>query len=163
MQVSPTREEFLRLSGQGNVIPVRADLLADLETPVSAYAKLRGNGPAFLLESVEGGEHVSRYSFIGCNPRKILSARPGAADPLAELQKELAGYRPVSVPGLPPFTGGAGGYPGHEVIHNGEPTGPPPAPRQLRVAPMWVLPFRPAPAFCRRPHTHAPLRQPPPR
>jgi hypothetical protein len=55
MQVVPTREEFLRLSRQGNVVPVRADLLADLETPVSAYAKLRGPGPAFLLESVEGG------------------------------------------------------------------------------------------------------------
>src|SRR5258708_19522298 len=103
MQVSPTREEFLRLSGQGNVIPVRADLLADLETPVSAYAKLRGNGPAFLLESVEGGEHVSRYSFIGCNPRKILSARPGAADPLPQFQKNPPPSPPPPSPPLPPF------------------------------------------------------------
>ena len=60
MQVVPSREEFLQLSRQGNVVPVRADLLADLETPVSAYAKLRGQGPAFLLESVEGGDNVSR-------------------------------------------------------------------------------------------------------
>src|SRR4051812_7652560 len=110
MQVAPTREEFLRLSRLGNVIPVRADLLADLETPVSAYAKLRGAGPAFLLESVEGGENVSRYSFIGCNPRRVIQAMPGAADPLAALQEELATYRPVDVPGLPPFTGGAVGY-----------------------------------------------------
>ncbi|HKB57840.1 MAG TPA: anthranilate synthase component I [Lacunisphaera sp.] len=139
MQVSPPREEFLRLSRQGNVVPVRADLLADLETPVSAYAKLRGNGPAFLLESVEGGEHVSRYSFIGCNPRKILSARPGAADPLAELQKELAGYRPVSVPGLPPFTGGAVGYLGYEFIHSVEPTVPLAARDELGVPMMWFM------------------------
>src|SRR5258708_1511670 len=157
MQVSPPREEFLRLIRQGNVVPVRADLLADFETPVSAYAKLRGNGPAFLLESVEGGEHVSRYSFIGCNPRKILSARPGAADPLAELQKELAGYRPVSVPGLPPFTGGAGGYLGYEFIHNVEPTVPLAPRAQLRVPLMWVLLFESGPALFRPHPTPRPL------
>ena len=124
MQVVPSREEFLRLSRQGNVVPVRADLLADLETPVSAYAKLRGAGPAFLLESVEGGENVSRYSFIGCNPRKIFQAKPGEADPLAALQQELANHRPVAVPGLPPFTGGAVGYLGYEFIHSVEQTVP---------------------------------------
>ncbi|MSU46597.1 MAG: anthranilate synthase component I [Lacunisphaera sp.] len=139
MQVFPTREEFLRLCRQGNVVPVRTDLLADLETPVSAYAKLRGSGPAFLLESVEGGEHVSRYSFIGCNPRKILSAKPGAPDPLAELQKELAGYRPVSVPGLPPFTGGAVGYLGYEFIHSVEKSVPLAARDELGVPMMWFM------------------------
>jgi anthranilate synthase component 1 len=139
MQVSPTREEFLRLSRQGNVVPVRADLLADLETPVSAYAKLRGNGPAFLLESVEGGEHVSRYSFIGCNPRKILRAQPGDADPLATLQRELAGFRPVSVPGLPPFTGGAVGYLGYEFIHSVEKTVPLAGRDELQVPMMWFM------------------------
>ena len=140
MQVAPTREEFLRLSQQGNVIPVRSDLLADLETPVTAYAKLRGNGPAFLLESVEGGEHVSRYSFIGCNPRKVLRAEPGAADPLADLQKELADYRPVAVPGLPPFTGGAVGYLGYEFIHSVEKTVPLAARDELGVPMMWFMP-----------------------
>lgn len=139
MQVSPTREEFLRLSKQGNVVPVRTDLLADLETPVSAYAKLRGNGPAFLLESVEGGENVSRYSFIGCNPRKILRAEPGDADPLARLQKELANYKPVKVPGLPPFTGGAVGYLGYEYIHSVEPSVPLAARNELGVPMMWFM------------------------
>ncbi len=139
MQVVPTREEFLRLSRQGNVVPVRADLLADLETPVSAYAKLRGHGPAFLLESVEGGENVSRYSFIGCNPRKILRAAPGAADPLAALQEELAKYRPVSVPGLPPFTGGAVGYLGYEFIHSVEKSVPLAARDELGVPMMWFM------------------------
>src|SRR5512140_687754 len=137
MQVTPTREEFLRLSRLGKVVPVRADLLADLETPVSAYAKLRGTGPAFLLESVEGGENVSRYSFIGCNPRRIFQARPGEADPLDALQRELAHYRPVSVPGLPPFTGGAVGYLGYEFIHSVERTVPIAARDELQVPMMW--------------------------
>jgi anthranilate synthase component 1 len=139
MQVVPTREEFLRLSRQGNVIPVRADLLADLETPVSAYAKLRGNGPAFLLESVEGGENVSRYSFIGCNPRRIFRAQPGEADPLAVLQQELAQFKPVAVPGLPPFTGGAVGYLGYEFIHSVEKTVPVAAQDELGVPMMWFM------------------------
>jgi anthranilate synthase component 1 len=139
MQVVPSREEFLRLSRQGNVVPVRADLLADLETPVSAYAKLRGTGPAFLLESVEGGENVSRYSFIGCNPRKIFRAQAGEADPLAALQAELANHRPVSVPGLPPFTGGAVGYLGYEFIHSVEQTVPPAAQDELGVPMMWFM------------------------
>ncbi len=139
MQVSPSREDFLRLSREGNVIPVCTDLLADLETPVSAYAKLRGPGPAFLLESVEGGENVSRYSFIGCNPRKIFSAPPGAADPLAALEKELALHRPVNLPGLPPFTGGAVGYLGYEFIHSVEPTVPLAARDELGVPMMWFM------------------------
>ncbi len=139
MQVSPTREEFLRLSREGNVIPVRTDLLADLETPVSAYAKLRGPGPAFLLESVEGGENVSRYSFIGCNPRKILRAQPGGPDPLETLQQELAQYRPVSVPGLPPFTGGAVGYLGYEYVSSFEKTVPLAARDELGVPMMWFM------------------------
>ena len=139
MQVTPTREEFLRLSRQGNVVPVRADLLADLETPVSAYAKLRGTGPAFLLESVEGGENVSRYSFIGCNPRRIFRAEPGDPDPLGALERELARYRPVPVPGLPPFTGGAVGYLGYEFIHSVEPTVPLAARDELAVPMMWFM------------------------
>ena len=139
MQFSPSREAFQQLSRKGNVIPVCTDLLADLETPVSAFAKLRGSGPAFLLESVEGGENVSRYSFIGCNPRKIISARPGEGDPLKLLETELAGYRPVEVPGLPPFTGGAVGYLGYEFIHSVEPTVPLAAKDELGVPVMWFM------------------------
>ncbi len=139
MQVTPSRDAFLELSRKGNVIPVCADLLADLETPVSAYAKLRGAGPAFLLESVEGGENVSRYSFIGCNPRKILSAVAGEGDPLKLLEAELAGYKPVAVPGLPPFTGGAVGYLGYEFIHGVEKTVPLAAKDELGVPAMWFM------------------------
>jgi anthranilate synthase component 1 len=139
MQIHPSRDAFLQLGREGNVVPVCADLLADLETPVSAYAKLRGQGPAFLLESVEGGENVSRYSFIGCNPRKIIFARAGDADPLQLLEAEMARYRPVEVPGLPPFTGGAVGYLGYEFIHTVERTVPLAAQDDLDVPMMWFM------------------------
>jgi anthranilate synthase component 1 len=69
---SPTPEEFLKLAAQGNVIPVIRRLLADIETPLSAYRKIRGAGESFLFESVEGGEHIGRYSFVGCNPRAVI-------------------------------------------------------------------------------------------
>src|SRR5208337_1100576 len=69
---SPTLEEFLHLATQGNLIPVTRRLLADVETPLSAYRKIKGAGESFLFESVEGGEHLGRYSFVGCNPRAIV-------------------------------------------------------------------------------------------
>lgn len=69
---SPTLEEFLKFATQGNLIPVTRRILADLETPLSAYRKIRGAGESFLFESVEGGEHLGRYSFAGCNPRAVI-------------------------------------------------------------------------------------------
>ena len=69
---SPTLDEFLKLAAQGNLIPVTRRILADLETPLSAYRKIRGQGESFLFESVEGGEHIGRYSFVGCNPRAVI-------------------------------------------------------------------------------------------
>src|SRR5580698_5922441 len=69
---SPTPDEFLKLAAQGNLIPVTRRILADFETPLSAYQKIRGQGESFLFESVEGGEHIGRYSFVGCNPRAVV-------------------------------------------------------------------------------------------
>ena len=69
---SPSLDEFLKLATQGNLIPVTRRILADLETPLSAYRKIRGQGESFLFESVEGGEHIGRYSFVGCNPRAVI-------------------------------------------------------------------------------------------
>src|SRR5712691_8002989 len=69
---SPTLEEFLSYAKSGNVVPITRRLLADIETPLSAYRKIRGPGESFLFESVEGGEHLGRYSFVGCNPRAII-------------------------------------------------------------------------------------------
>ncbi len=138
MHIFPSRDEFLRLSAQGNVIPVCTDLLADCETPVSAYAKLKAAGPSYLLESVEGGEHLSRYSFIGCRPRKVIACGPETTeirvpgqptktlptprDPLTLIEAELRDFRPVKMPGLPRFTGGAVGFLGYEYITRIEPT-----------------------------------------
>src|ERR1700723_3604014 len=69
---SPKPAEFLDLAAQGNLIPVTRRILADFETPLSAYRKIRGAGESFLFESVEGGEHIGRYSFVGCNPRAVI-------------------------------------------------------------------------------------------
>src|SRR6266487_6810077 len=68
----PKRDEFLKLAAQGNLIPVTRRLLAYFETPLAAYRKIRGRGSSFLFESVEGGEHLGRYSFVGCNPRTVI-------------------------------------------------------------------------------------------
>ena len=136
----PSREEFRHLARKGNLIPVLADFFADLETPVSAYAKLAASRPAFLFESVEGGENASRYSFLGCNPRKVFEAReettvirerggrvreiPTPADPLRMIEEEIARFQPVEIEGLPPFVGGAVGFLSYEYIHRIEPTVP---------------------------------------
>ena len=69
---SPTLNEFLKFAAQGNLIPVTRRMLADLETPLSAYRKIRGAGESFLFESVEGGEHTGRYSFCRCDPRAVI-------------------------------------------------------------------------------------------
>jgi anthranilate synthase component I len=141
MNIHPSREAFLELSRQGNVVPVYTDLMADFETPVSAYAKLKAAGPSFLLESVEGGENLSRYSFIGCRPRKIFACgpqmteirEPGRSslrvqtppDPLTLIEGEMKGYHPVALPGMPRFTGGAVGFIGYEYVTRIEPKVPP--------------------------------------
>src|SRR5262245_65302006 len=69
---APTLSEFLQLADRGNLIPVTRRLLADFQSPLSAYWKLRGHGESFLFESVEGGEHLGRCSFVGCNPRAVI-------------------------------------------------------------------------------------------
>ena len=101
MEIHPTKEEFLALAGKGNVIPVYADLMADFETPVSAYAKLRAHGPAYLLESVEGGENLSRYSFIGCRPRKVFACGPR----VTEIREQGRPAREVPDPHGPALAG----------------------------------------------------------
>ena len=125
----PTMEEFVRLAGEGyNLIPVYREVVADLETPVSAYLKIAGHadaGTSFLLESVEGGEHLARFSFMGMEPYRVLRTGPGqpdgANDPLLAIEAELARFRPAQVEGLPPFVGGAVGYLSYETVHYFEP------------------------------------------
>jgi anthranilate synthase component 1 len=131
---TPSKTEFLRLAGNGNLIPVYREILADTETPVTAYQKIRKRGPSFLLESVEGGEHIGRYSFIGANPHTVIRVddRTGP-DPLKRVEEEMAKFKPVTVPGLPRFTGGAVGFIGYEYIHFIEPTVPRPATDDLQT------------------------------
>ena len=155
---SPTLEEFLKLATQGNLIPVTRRILADFETPLSAYRKIRGQGESFLFESVEGGEHIGRYSFVGCNPRAIIKQSGSRVeviengkvietatigqeikDGLAIVERVMKKYRPVTVPGLPRFTGGAIGFIGYEFIHDVEPIVPRPPNDELKTPVMYFL------------------------
>jgi anthranilate synthase component 1 len=93
----PTLEEVQAIakSGAGNIVPVYREVTADLETPVSAFLKVREGPYSFLLESVEGGERLARYSFIGTQPYRVLKTGPGQeweGDPLIPLEQELARF-----------------------------------------------------------------------
>ena len=130
MKISPTRDEFRALSTQYSVVPVWAEVLADLETPVAAYMKLVGDEPGFLLESVEHGERWSRFSFVGRNPLATLSLRNGTitttgACPesmprdqgmLAAMEYLLAAFRAPMLPDLPPLQGGLVGFLGYDIV-----------------------------------------------
>ncbi len=110
----PSFEEVRTLAGTYNLVPVYREIVADLETPVSAYLKLNRGGYSFLLESVEGGERLARYSFIGTEPYGVLTS--SGRDPLAGVAAELGKYRLAPVDGLPKLTGGAVGYLGYEAV-----------------------------------------------
>jgi len=143
--------QFEALSSEGNLIPVYADMMADLETPVTAYGKLKSDSPAFLLESIEGGERLSRYTFIACRPRKIFKSywektiieevgQPTREiltpeDPLTLIEEEIDLYIPIDFPELPPFTGGAVGYLSYEYICRVEDTVPR-APQNCHGSPL---------------------------
>lgn len=128
----PERNEFIGLAERGNLIPVCMEILADTETPLSTLARIyRGDGPVFLLESVEGGERWGRYSFLGMSSRctvKVYGDRvetedgngrsemPHGGDPTAVLRSLMARYKPVSLPELPRFWGGMVGYLAYEAV-----------------------------------------------
>ncbi len=134
--ITPTREQFRELAAQGNLIPVSTELVADAETPVSAFRKLDRGGYTFLLESAENTGEGGRYSFVGSDPRLLFEAEgrtiritengetrehQAEGDPLAELQKLMSRFRPVALPGLPRFSGGAVGYLSYDVVRFFEP------------------------------------------
>ena len=117
--MQPDINEIRRLREHGNVIPVYKSVIADFLTPVSAFLKLEKERPyAFLLESVEGGETVARYSFLGCDPFLVLRYRKDqpAAEFMQNLRTTLKKFKSVTVPNLPPFTGGAVGYFGYDMV-----------------------------------------------
>ncbi len=112
----PELEEVKKLKTKGNLIPVYHEMVADLETPVSAYLKITQGDYSFLLESVEGGERLARYSFIGTEPSLVIkTGQDNPVDPLTLIEKEFQHYQPVPVSGLPRFHGGIVGYLSYEV------------------------------------------------
>jgi anthranilate synthase component I len=128
--IQPDFREFQRLAKQGNLIPVYEVFPADLLTPVSAYLRLaRGARYSFLLESVEGGEKIARYTFAGANPEEIFRYAGGACvleshnrivweerDPVTFLRARMERFRPVRLPGLPPLVAGAIGYFSYDMV-----------------------------------------------
>src|SRR6185369_10098602 len=132
---TPEFDEFCALAAHGNMVPVYREILADLETPVSAFLKIDRGGDAFLLESVEGGEKWARYSFLGSAPERVLwyadgvlhDGPPGGPfttcatpDPLGAIRAVLQHYRPVPVRGLPRFAGGFVGYLSYDIVRSFE-------------------------------------------
>jgi anthranilate synthase component 1 len=134
---TPSREDFVAAAARGNLIPVYRELLADGDTPVSAYAALGAGAHSFLLESVVGGSNWAAYSFVGVAPRAVVTWRAGNAtvtwydvdgdgapriatwptpDPTAALAEVLADLKPVEMPGLPRFWGGAVGWIAYDCV-----------------------------------------------
>ncbi len=117
LEVTPTLDEARALTAGHNLVPVRHSFVEDCETPVSAFLKLRGDGPAFLLESAEQGQRVGRWSFIGWRPRSVLRWRlSDGGDPYALAAAAVSDHRQAPVPGLPPFAGGAVGFFGFDCV-----------------------------------------------
>lgn len=113
----PTLEEVKKLKGKGNLVPIYREIVADLDTPVSAFLKVAQGQYSFLLESVEGGQRLARYSFIGTQPYRTLTTRKeDNVDPLQLVAQELNRYKTVAVSGLPRFIGGAVGYLAYETV-----------------------------------------------
>src|ERR1700761_6354682 len=138
-RLSLSRESFRELARRGNLIPVYREIIADMETPVSAFQKIDTGDHSLLFESVEKGGKFARYSFLGASPNLIFKAhgkeitlREGSeqraytceGDPLHELEKLMSGFRPVAHDELPLFYGGAVGYLGFEAVTQFEPTVP---------------------------------------
>lgn len=137
--IVPTRSEFKERAANGNLVPIYREIVADMDTPVSAFKKLDETSEcAYLLESVEGGEKFARYSFIGINPLTTFKSKrhnveithangkkesfsdPSPLDRLREIMRE---YKPVEDPTLPPFSGGAVGYISYDEVRNFESVG----------------------------------------
>jgi len=134
--IQPAADDFARLARRGTIVPVWAEVMADVETPVTAFQKLDDGRFSFLLESVEGKEKVARYSFLGSRPRLVFTSlgrhieitdvrragRPVVrrfetrTDPLKELERLMAPFRPVPAPELPRFCGGLVGYWSYDMV-----------------------------------------------
>ncbi|MEI8293556.1 MAG: anthranilate synthase component I [bacterium] len=154
MPVTPSRSAFLEKAATDRVVPVMCEIVADGDTPVSAFAKLCGDAPSFLLESAEQKDQTGRFSFLGFGARatftatgKTLTLTEGDtsrtyetdSDPLDELEKWMAPYRTATDPSLPLFHGGAVGYLSYDCIRWFEPTIPAPPKDELGIPDMFFM------------------------
>jgi anthranilate synthase component 1 len=147
--ITPTLEEVRGLARESTLVPLRHTFIADCETPVSAYLKLRGDGPSFLLESAEQGQRFGRWSFLGCRPRTTIRLEEGVLsvggerrdsdDPYATVAAELERYRVAPLEGLPPFAGGAVGLFGYDLVRHAEPTVGPGNPDDVGMPDMALM------------------------
>src|SRR5436853_4223819 len=132
IDIGPSLDEVRELAREHTLVPLRHTFITDCETPVSAYLKLRGEGPSFLLESAEQGQRFGRWSFLGVQPRSVLRVDGGqwtvdgvpreCTDPYAAVAEEVARYRMAPLDDLPPFAGGAVGLFGYDLVRSAEPT-----------------------------------------
>jgi anthranilate synthase component 1 len=149
LALSPTLEEARELAAQGDLLPLRHTFIADCETPVSAYLKLRGEGPSFLLESAEQGQRFGRWSFLGIHPRAVVRSEgarvtvdgeeSGTSDPYAAVEAELGRLALAPVDGLPPLAGGAVGLFGYDLVRAAEPSVGPGNPDDVGVPELAVM------------------------
>ncbi len=130
LPIRPSLEQARALAREHNLIPLSASYIEDCETPVSAFLKLRAlapGEPAFLLESADQGQRVGRWSFIGFRPRAVLRWSLGVGgDPYALAAEHVARFVQAPMSDAPPFTGGAVGYFGYDLVRTVEPLGDPP-------------------------------------
>ena len=140
LELTPSLDEVRELADEYTLVPLRHTFIADCETPVSAYLKLRGDGPSFLLESAEQGQRVGRWSFLGFRPRAVLRVERGEhSDPYALVTEELGRYRIAPLEGLPPFAGGAVGTFGYDLARAVEPSIGPANPDEVGVPELAVM------------------------
>jgi anthranilate synthase component 1 len=140
LELTPSLVEVRELAKNHTLVPLRHTFIADCETPVSAYLKLRGDGPSFLLESAEQGQQVGRWSFLGFRPRAVIRlARGEHPDPYRLVDEELARWRIAPLEGLPPFAGGAVGMFGYDLARSAEPTVGEPNPDETGMPELAVM------------------------
>src|SRR4051794_20095995 len=148
VELSPTLDEVRELAREHTLVPLRHTFVADTETPVSAYLKLRGVGPSFLLESAEQGR-MGRWSFLGFRPRAVMRLEEGRLtvggeerafeDPYGAVVEELSRYRLAALPDLLPFAGGAVGMFGYDLVRAAEPRVGEPNPDVLGLPDMALM------------------------
>ncbi len=140
LELTPTLDEVRELAREHNLVPLRHTFIADCETPVSAYLKLRGGGPSFLLESAEQGQRVGRWSFLGFQPRATIRMSLGDhPDPYAYVAEQLGRYKIAPLEGLPPFAGGAVGLFGYDLVRSAEPSVGEPNPDEAGIPDLALM------------------------